>query len=212
MGMIQTCIDVVRDLFWLILFVIVVLFITNVRDGFDIGGVREITYYTFPSSVDPTFVQQVRSILAAGDWYGKFTVREVNSLSDAIVGIKLATKEELDEWHLEPEYYPSGKQIRFSITTQNWNTKPKIYIDPDNWLKGVPESGLTIEEYRRYVILHEFLHGAGYDHQKCDETTAVNGICSVLYQSTRGCPAGYKCGSRVLPVDFTKKLTPRYLL
>ena len=54
------------------------------------------------------------------------------------------------------------------------------------------------------------MHALGYDHQKCDSNTAVNGVCPILYQATRGCPDGFKCGYEVLPVDYNDKISGSY--
>ena len=106
------------------------------------------------------------------------------------------------------QYDSENQPIYFSYT---YNTTPrKIIFDPGNWLFGVKRSGLTLNDYRNYVVRHEMLHALGYDHQECNEKTAVlvNGemVCPVMYQSTRGPPAGFVCGSEIQPVDYTKLL------
>ena len=202
--MFNSILGFIKDFFWFILFLSVVLLVLWIDSN------TNVEYYIYRSDIDNTFVEQVRNIMANTDW-GKYKVIEVDKPENAIITIRLCSRKEMDKWHDEPEYYPSGKEIRFSITTQNQYIKPKIFIDSGNWLNGVPESGLELKDYRNYVIRHEFMHALSYDHQPCNEETAVNGVCPVLYQSTRGCPKGYKCGSNILPVDFTKRLTHRYL-
>lgn len=101
--------------------------------------------------------------------------------------------------------------VRLSSTTAG---RPMlIEIDEGNW-RGDNRSGLSIDEYKQYVILHEFLHAFGYDHQECNESTIhiVNGEkrCPIMYQSTKGPPPGtdFKCGFIPNPkVDFN---TPWY--
>jgi hypothetical protein len=171
----------------------------------------DVRYYISDSVTDSSFKNKTRQIINNTKW-SRYQVRESPTENDADVVIKLSNRSEMDQWHNNPEYYEgTKKQIRFSITTQGKLNKPRIYIDEGNWLNGVPESGLSLEEYRKYVIRHEFMHGLGYDHQPCNSKTAVNGVCPVLYQSTRGCPKGFKCGYEVLPVDFTDKLSFSYL-
>lgn len=194
-----------RDLVWFFLLVIVVAFVWWVNMD------RPVTYYTKDSVLDPTFRQQVRKIVAQAGFNKKFKIIEVDNPDDAIVQIFLAPRKDLDKWHQPPEYYPSGKQIRFSLTFQSHTSKPRIYIDSENWLYGASESGLTLEQYRQYVITHEFMHALGYDHQPCNAENSVNGTCGVMYQSTRGCPTGFKCGYQVTDLDYTKKLDTRYL-
>lgn len=206
MSLIAESLGFVKNFLLLVLFIMVIFIIWRMRMD------NDISYYVHPSMIDRSFVTQVNNILNQSEWNKKYRLKEVTDIQDADISIKLADRKELDVWHDKPEYYPSGKQIRFSITTQNWDTKPKIYIDSGNWLNGVQESGLSLNDYRRYVILHEFGHGLGFDHQPCNKQTAVNGVCPVMYQSTRGCPSGFKCGSYVIPADYTKKLTPRFII
>ena len=80
--------------------------------------------------------------------------------------------------------------------------KPNIYIDDVNWTNGVVESGLTADEYKSYVIEHEFGHALGYNHLPCE---LADGTCPVLYQSTVGCPDGTKCGYKVAKKDLQAK-------
>ena len=50
------------------------------------------------------------------------------------------------------------------------------------------------------------MHALGYDHQPCNTTTATNGRCPIMYQSTIGCPEGFKCGYNISAADYTKRL------
>lgn len=201
---IKTIAGIITEYIWLIIAAVVLLFVVWASD-------TDVTYYVYESLLDSNFANETRRILQNTDFLGKITVREVSDPASAIITIKLTPRDKMDMWHMKKEYYPSGKEIRFSMTEQGWYIKPAIYIDSGNWINGVPESGLTLEQYREYVIRHEFMHGAGYDHQPCNQYTAINGVAPVLYQSTRGPEPGFKCGWKVTPIDFTKKLTPRYI-
>ena len=199
----------INDAFCTILFLLVVIIVICITI---IDYNAKITYYTYPTILDKTFQQQVRSIIASSLLSKKYKIKEVNNPNDAKITIELSSNEDLkNKFQDKQEFYPSGKPINFSYTFQGINTKPKIYINDQNWLNGIEESGLNLQQYRQYVILHEFMHGLGFDHQPCDETTAINGVCPIMYQSTRGCPTGYKCGYNPTDVDFTKKLGIRYL-
>jgi hypothetical protein len=160
-----------------------------------------------PSSIDPTFTQHVRRIISNSNWNKMYKIIEVLNPSESNVTIKLSKRSELDKYHDEPEYYTnSNKQIRFSITEQAEDIKPRVYIDADNWIFGVAESGLTVEQYRQYVINHEFGHALGHDHLPCK-----NGVCPVMYQATRGCGTS-KCTYTVSDRDLHGlKLNNKYL-
>ena len=62
-----------------------------------------------------------------------------------------------------------------------------IYINYDNWCKGSEKSGLSLEDYRTYVINHEVGHILGlHEHLK-----PKNGcLVPVMNQSTRGIGKG----------------------
>ncbi len=181
---------------------------------------KEVKYFIADSYIDKNFKEQASKIIKQSDVSKEYTVKEADNSDSADIIIELKDR----QWMIENygkdkvEYYPgTNKPIRFSVTTQFIYKKPRIYIDSMNWLYGVPESGLSLDEYRRYVILHEFMHGLGYEHVKCDEDHHVvddkgNKICAVLYQSTRGCPEGYLCGSKITNLDFSaNKIPVRYI-
>ena len=163
----------------------------------------KIMYYFIENSdLDENFKEITSNILHNTKWRNIHNIQEVqnNAYSDII--IKLSTDEELDKWHknkLEDKYY-DGNPMRFSITWQGIKSKPKVYINYKNW-QGVPYSGLGIDEYRKYVIEHEFGHALGYDHLECNSSTVVDGRCPVMYQSTRGC-GEYNCGYMPSIKDF----------
>lgn len=62
-----------------------------------------------------------------------------------------------------------------------------IYFNKDRWLHGSKESNLSLDDYRNYVVLHEFGHLLNRLHQKC--TLNKNDKCSIMYQQTKstGC-------------------------
>lgn len=170
---------------------------------------KEITYYIVPSENNIDFARETREILAHSDINNRYSIKEVSDKKQADITIELRSRASLTNDHSKIEYYPgTNKQIRFSFTWQH--PKPYIAIDDINWTYGVEESGLSLHEYRKYVIQHEFLHALGFDHQPCTAETAVNGRCPVLYQATRGPPKGFQAGYEIIPVDYTKKLDNTY--
>ena len=140
-------------------------------------------YYIYVSKLDPDFKSAVQQILDENTIWRGHGLEPATSRSTADFTIRLVARSFLDRYHREPEYYPSGKEIRFSFTIN----RCRIYIDANNWLYGVPESQLSVSEYRKYVILHEVGHALGYDHEACP-VHALN--CPVMYQMTRGPPSG----------------------
>lgn len=204
----------IEELIICILFFIILIFI---GPYFITREFKQIYYYTVPSSIDYNFPIEVNRIIQNSTIPGKYNVIETKQFDQADITIELKTAEFMDKFVDTVEYYPgTNKKIRFSVTTQNINTKPKIYIDAINWMQGVKESGLSLEKYRNYVIVHEFMHALGHEHVKCDENhhTVVNGqkVCPVLYQSTRGCPDGFLCGYAATQHDFNaNKIPVRYV-
>lgn len=188
--------------FYLVILIVIFVFILVYTN-------QTITYMVVPSAIDPNFTIQANHIIKTSSLYKKYNLREVNK--DADITIYLTPRKDLDKWHKDKKFYPDGKEIRYSMTWQGKKHKPKIYIDDQNWLNGVKESELSLQDYRQYVILHELMHGLGYGHQECNQETANNGTCPIMYQSTVGCPDGFKCGKTPIEADFTKKLNERYI-
>jgi hypothetical protein len=167
---------------------------------------KEFTYKIHNSKLDPNFAKKASQIIKDSKWNESHNIREISNDSEEMskINVYLVERSFLDKYHDGKDFYPDGRPIRFSITlTKN---RPDVYIDGNNWLYGVKDSGLTLEQYKQYVILHEFGHALGYDHQPCNSSTAVNGVCPVLYQSTRGCPKGFKCGYQIVDADYTNLL------
>lgn len=42
-----------------------------------------------------------------------------------------------------------------------------IYLNAVRWFHGAPQSGLTLEDYRQYMVSHEIGHILGHGHKKC---------------------------------------------
>jgi hypothetical protein len=168
---------------------------------------QNVIFYAIVGTSD--FVSETKQIIESSNVNNTHNVRYTPDINSADIVIRLVPRKELTKYHSKIEYYPgSQKQIRFSFTWQK--PKPHIAIDNINWRDGVPESGLTLSQYRRYVIQHEFMHALGYDHQPCNAETAPGGVCPVLYQSTRGPPAGFKCGHEITEFDYGKKIPGSY--
>ena len=152
-----------------------------------------LKYYVVDSNIDPTFKVQVNKIVKNNLDH---RLKEVQNRSDANVTIELNYREDLNKFKSSHDKYPDGTPIFFSYTSFSLNPlsiNSSIHIDHINWLKGVSFSGLTLEQYRQYVVLHEFGHALGYDHMKIDAPTLDNRT-PIMFQSTRGVPNGVKAG------------------
>ena len=137
-------------------------------------------FYIYATKLDPRFKTAVHGILDENTvWRG---LEPAASRATADFTIRLVPRAFLNRYHRKrPEFYPSGKEIRFSFCIN----RRQIYIDAVNWARGVPESRLPLAVYRKYVILHEVGHALGYQHEECPADSAN---CPVMYQMTRGPP------------------------
>ncbi len=216
-----------EDIFYLLLLLIFVIIIHLIekRMGFtnSISGGKVSTTYTYyldpiSNEVDDNFISETRKILTNSSINDRFDIVEVDRPNKNSIIIKLLSREEMieirnkdggkTEYYLDDNGNETDKNIFFSWTYQK--PQPTILIDGNNWKYGIEESGLSLDEYKLYVIQHEFLHALGFDHQPCNEKTAVNGRCPILYQSTRGCPKGFACGYEVTEFDYNKKISGSY--
>ncbi len=200
------------NLFYVLLFIIVVVvFYAAFTERKYTNRGNSIKYYIKPYPSNDNFLSETRHILNNSSINNTHYIEETLDISNADIQIELVSRSNMAKMYNEDEieYYPGTKErIWFSFTTQR--PKPRIYIDEINWTYGVKQSGLSIRDYRKYVIQHEFMHALGYDHQPCNEKTAVNGVCPVLYQATRGCPVGFKCGYNVTLSDYDSKISGSY--
>lgn len=157
---------------------------------------------------DLAFLSEAREIMKNSNINDTHDITEVRDERDANIIIEIVPRKKLDYLHKKPEYYPgTNKQIRFSFAwPMRKHRKGYIAIDAVNWLYGIQESGLTLSEYRKYVLQHEFMHALGYAHQECNINTTSDGVCPIMYQSTRGCPPGFKCGYQVRKIDYSKRI------
>lgn len=179
-----------------------------------LGGSDLIKYHVYVDDIsnddDNNFQEDAIKIIKEG-WGLRYNLQHVdaNNVNSANITMKLKRRQDLAKYHEDKEYYTgTKKEIRFSLTFQSPDTKPYIYIDYNNWKYGVPESGLTLAEYRQYVILHEFGHGLGFDHQNCSDDLLENGRCPVMFQSTGGCGKN-KCGFNITKFDTNNKINGR---
>lgn len=157
---------------------------------------RDVKYLVYDSPLDENFAERVDGYLKRSKWNEYYNLINVKYRDDpettADMYIRLVPDNEI--YQQSNDLYPDGTPIRFSTTVQSGIMKPQISINSVNWLNGVKQSGLSLDEYREYVINHEVGHGLGKDHLTCDGKTVVDGRCPVMYQSTRGCPDGFLCG------------------
>jgi hypothetical protein len=199
--MLETIIGTLKESVWLVVLILVLFlyWVTLKKEVF--------TYTVEDSQLDSGFKTAVQRILRGSKWNKYRAYREARQGERAMIRIKLAHRDDLAEYRDKTEYYDDAKTkpIRFSYTVHPGGDSDqiKVLIDHRNWLDGVSESGLSVLQYREYVINHEFGHALGYDHQPCEPG---EGTCPVMYQSTRGCPRGRTCGFEPTPQDLTKIL------
>ena len=146
------------------------------------GNSKIYNYYVKPSSLDYNFQKEVINILNNNTvWKNDGFILIPTDEKNANFTIELRHREKMPKYGNDT--YKNGKKIYFSLTVNG----KIILIDHINW-KGVPESLLSVPEYKKYVITHEVGHALGFDHEPC---MMKNNKCDVMYQMTRGPPDGY---------------------
>lgn len=135
---------------------------------------------------DPTFRHTVLATLNSPDSWGLRVVEQ--EPADVVIGF-------IPLRHRQSRVM-DGERIYFSTTWVD-RTPVLILLDPLNYWYGVPRSGLSVQQYRQYLIHHEFGHAWGRDHLRCQP----GATCPILYQMTRGVPPSAQPSYRVTPRD-----------
>jgi hypothetical protein len=195
-----------KILFFVVISVILILFYLFFYDDriylseFEKSGQNKPLYYYVQNSViDKDFREVAMNILQNSGWNSLYNLTPTDEYKKAYIYIFLVHTEVLSKYtdHNDNNYDKDGRKMNYSITSQSRWDKPVILIDAENWKYGVKRSGLTLDQYREYVITHEFGHALSFDHVKCNKNTIKDGRCPVMNQSTRGCTE-YLCGYQVI--------------
>lgn len=171
-------------MFWVI---VILLFLFLLILCFIIRKQNHIVKLYYVDTQKRSWDQEVEHIISNSGWNDKYQLVRTGDKSRADIVLYLTPRTEMIKTH--PPEIVNGDPIYFSYTLYKGHPKV-IHIDEDNWTFGVPRSRLSLEKYREYVINHEIGHALGYDHVLC-----MGQKCSVMYQSTRGCPV--ECGYSV---------------
>jgi hypothetical protein len=164
---------------------------------------KPVSYWISPENEE--FFHIASEILENSSWRKNHKIYQKPD-KPADVEIYLTPDREID---YSERKYPSGKKIKYSVT--NYGSDPiRIDINEDNWREGVAESGLSLPQYRKYVVEHEMGHALGYDHVECDVSTvgSFDNRCPVMHQSTVGC-GKFKCGYSPDHGNFDPKSAPK---
>jgi hypothetical protein len=77
--------------------------------------------------------------------------------------------------------FPQFAAKRLSVC--NMKTR-EVYINESRWKRSIPDdSGLSLPEYRAYVITHEVGHALGKQHETCK---GLGHLAPVMMQQTLG--------------------------
>jgi hypothetical protein len=63
----------------------------------------------------------------------------------------------------------------------------KMWLNSERWLKGAPESKMSLDSYRQYMVSHEMGHILGHDHEKCPGKGMVAPIMLQQTLGLKGC-------------------------
>ena len=63
----------------------------------------------------------------------------------------------------------------------------KKWLNSERWLKGAPESKLSLDSYRQYIVSHEIGHILGHDHETCPGKGMVAPIMLQQTLGLKGC-------------------------
>ncbi|MEV6301139.1 DUF3152 domain-containing protein [Actinoplanes sp. NPDC051861] len=130
------------------------------------GGIKGVTAAAFADAVSATLADP-RSWIAGE----QFRFRRVGPGQNADFTVYLATPGTRDGFCDGADGYTSCRN------------GARVVINVARWVKGVPDYGAPLAEYRHYVINHEVGHRLGESHQRCPRR---GGLAPVMQQQTLG--------------------------
>ena len=141
-------------------------------------------YYFFPDEKDPNKINEMNKyLLDERGWKSKgYTFNQVDNINDANIQVYFKTNDELKKIvnynknliNLSiTDYTTNPTSIYFNL--QNWNNPPKEFKTKYN----------RLENYRAYLVQHEFGHAIGFGHSSRPYKDKEMKNCPVMLQQSK---------------------------
>ena len=170
---------------------------------------RQTSYSYYIDSKFSDFNDEADSILSKSRIHEYVDIFRTYSLENADIIIRLVDREDAIE--LIKKSKVVGMEDIKNNTFFSWveytNKQPEVNIDYDKWTLGSEINyGLSLKDYRKTLIQHEFLHALGYAHVNCNNCTKFGNVCPLMFGPSKTYKSGHIHNTEVSSVDFTERL------
>lgn len=170
---------------------------------------RQTFYSYYIDSKFSDFNDETQSILSKSRINEFVDIFRVYSLKKADIIIRLVDREDAIELIRKSKVVgiEDIKNNTFFSWVEYTKNQPEVNIDYDKWTLGSDINyGLSLKDYRKTLIQHEFLHALGYAHVNCNKCTKFGNVCPLMFGPTKTYKTNHIHNTEVSSIDFTERL------
>lgn len=170
---------------------------------------RQTVYSYYIDSKFEDFKDEAENILSKSRIQEFVDIFRVYSLKKADIILRLVDREDAIELIKKSKVVgiEDIKNNTFFSWVEYTKNQPEVNIDYEKWTFGSEiKYGLSLKDYRKTLIQHEFLHALGYAHVNCNKCTKVGNVCPLMFGPSKTYKAGHIHNTEVSDVDFTERL------
>jgi hypothetical protein len=170
---------------------------------------RKSYYSYFIDSTHSKFVETTEDILNKSHINKFVDIYRVDNKRKADIIIRLVSREDCIELIKKSKVVSMEdvKDNKFFSWVEYLKPKPEVNIDYEKWLNGSEiDYGISLKNYRKTLIQHEFLHALGYAHVNCNVNTKTGNKCPLMFGPSVTYKKNHIHNHEVSEIDFSERL------